>query len=149
MRRAWDDTWDEQAEDEQEWQQLNTNVAPADTQLLAGTACSPPSVGTGTGGTPQIVQTPPPHIASESEAPAHAEPDTEPEASPQKTLLEAPPQIPNQFQPLAEVEDEDNDYVGLENRAAVGEQSDEEETAQAGGLHQVASRQGLGNEFGG
>ena len=51
--REWDDSWDEQAEDEQEWQQLSANVA---------LACSPPSVGTGpTGGTPQIVQTPPPH----------------------------------------------------------------------------------------
>ena len=81
------------------------------------------------------------HTASESEAPAHAEFDAEPEASPQMTPLEllqltASPQIPNQFQPLAEVEDEDNDYAGLENRAAVGEQSDEEEMAQAGDLHQ-------------
>ena len=46
-------------------------------------------------------------------------------------VLQAPPQT----QPLAGDDSDDNDYEGLDSRAAVGEQSFEEETAQAERQH--------------
>ena len=59
-------------------------------------------------------------------------PQTQPPQT-QPVLLQAPPQT----QPLAGDDNDDNDYEGLDTRAAVGEQSFEEEMAQEERQHQA------------
>ena len=97
------------------------DAAPAETQPLAGTA------------SPQTQPVPPPPTQPlAGTAFAQTQPrQTEP------LVLQA---APLQTQPLAGDahgdDNDDNDYEGLDSRAAVGEQSLEEETAQAERQHQ-------------
>ena len=99
---------------------MHIDAAPAETQPLAGTA------------SPQTQPVPPPPTQPLA---GTAFPQTQPRQT-QPLALQAPPQT----QPLAGDasgdDSDDNDYEGLDSRAAVGEQSFEEETAQAERQHQ-------------
>ena len=99
---------------------MHIDAAPAETQPLAGTA------------SPQTQPVPPPPTQPLA---GTAFPQTQPRQT-QPLVLQAPPQT----QPLAGDargdDSDDNDYEGLDSRAAVGEQSFEEETAQAERQHQ-------------
>ena len=100
-------------------QRMHIDAAPAETQPLAGTA------------SPQTQPVPPPPTQPLA---GTAFPQTQPRQT-QPLVLQAPPQT----QPLAGDargdDSDDNDYEGLDSRAAVGEQSVEEETAQAEHWH--------------
>ena len=99
---------------------MHIDAAPAETQPLAGTA------------SPQTQPVPPPQTQPLA---GTAFPQTQPPQT-QPLVLQALPQT----QPLAEDargdDGDDNDHEGLDSRAAVGEQSVEEETAQAERQHQ-------------
>ena len=93
-------------------QRMHIEAAPAETQPLAGTA------------SPQTQPVPPPPTQPLAST---AFPQTQPRQTQPSLVLQAPP---------PDDDTDDNDYEGLDSRAAVGEQSFEEETAQAERQHQ-------------